>query len=43
MQEPCLESSVVSFSFNGVIEAIVAAIIVAALGMVLNKLKPIQK
>ena len=30
-------------SFNGVIEAIVAAIIVAALGMVLNKLKPIQK
>ena len=30
-------------SFNGVIEAIVAAIIVAALGMVLNKLKPIRK
>lgn len=30
-------------SFNGVIEAIVAAIIVAALGMVLNKLKPIKK
>ncbi len=30
-------------SFNGVIEAIVAAIIVATLGMVLNKLKPIQK
>lgn len=28
-------------SFNGVIEAIVAAIIVAALGVVLNKIKPI--
>lgn len=28
-------------SFNGVIEAIVAAIIVAALGIVLNKIKPI--
>lgn len=42
MQEPCLEFGGV-ISFNGVIEAIVAAIIVAALGMVLNKLKPIQK
>ena len=30
-------------SFNGVIEAIVAAIIVAALGVALNKIKPIQK
>lgn len=30
-------------SFNGVVESIVAAIIVAALGVVLNKLKPIQK
>lgn len=29
-------------SFNGVIEAIVAAIIVAAIGMVLNKIKPIE-
>lgn len=29
-------------SFNGVIEAIVAAIIVAALGVALNKIKPIQ-
>ena len=30
-------------SFNGVFEAIVAAIIVAALGVALNKIKPIQK
>lgn len=29
-------------SFNGVIEAIVAAIIVSALGVVLNKIKPIE-